>query len=160
MGAKHVVGAVLLGATMAVSVPAAALAAPGATSGTEHFKLVFTSQGGSGAIFASGVFTAGGTDYQGRRTDEAVFPDGAFKINHGSIHTTFRFSQKTCTGTLGGRGPYRLSTGFGSYAQIKGSGTATVHGRIETARNANGTCNFADVSAYSLIVTASGPVRF
>jgi hypothetical protein len=157
MRARNIVGAVLLGAVIAVSVPASAFAA---TSGTEHFKLVFTSQTGSGSIFAGGVFTAGGTDYQGNKVDEAVFPGGTFKIHHGAIHTTFKFNQKTCRGELKGSGPYTLGNGYGDYAKIKGSGTARVQGFIATGRNANGTCNFRDTSAYALFVTASGPVAF
>jgi hypothetical protein len=44
--------------------------------------------------------------------------------------------------------------------KIRASGTARLQGRIETGRNANGTCNFKDMSAYALIVNASGPVTF
>jgi hypothetical protein len=159
MGAKHVLGVVLVGAVMAVSMPAAAFAL-GGPGGTEHFKLVISSQTGPGAVFASGAFTAGGTDYQGKKVDEAVFADGSFRIDHGRIHTTFSFDPKTCTGKVSGSGPYRLLGGFGAYAGIKGSGTANVKGAVATGRNPNGTCNFRDTTAYSLIVHASGPVSF
>jgi hypothetical protein len=157
MMTKRFMGAVLVGAVISVAVPVTAGAA---TSGTEHFKLVFNSETGPGAIFASGVFNAGGTDYQGRQTDEAVFPGGTFKIHHASVHTTFQFNPNTCRGTLTGSGPYRLANGYGDFVGIKASGTASLKGTIATGRNANGTCNFHDVSAYALIVHASGPVSF
>jgi len=155
MRTKHLIGAALLGVVGFLAMPTAAFAG---TSATEHFTLVFSSQTGPGAIFATGAFKAGGTDYQGKRVDEAVFPDGAFKINHGAIHATFSFNSKTCTGRLSGSGPYKISGGYGAYTGIKGTGTATLHGTIETARNANGTCNPNDISAYTLTVHASGPV--
>ncbi|HVC71248.1 MAG TPA: hypothetical protein VNC61_13410 [Acidimicrobiales bacterium] len=157
MGAKHVVGAVLLGAVMSVATPVAAFAGSG---GTEHFTLVFDSQTGPGSIFASGAFTAGGTDYQGHTTDDAVFAAGGFKIHHGHVKGTFRFDQKIYTGHQGGSGTYTINGGFGVYAKIKASGTAHIRGTIETARNANGTCNFHEITAYSLIVHAGGPVSF
>ncbi|HXQ59937.1 MAG TPA: hypothetical protein VN799_07550 [Acidimicrobiales bacterium] len=155
MRTKHLVGAVLMCGLVSVATPLAALAA---TSGTEHFTLVFGSQTGSGPIFASGVFTAGGTDYQGHSTDEAVFADGAFKIHHGGIKGTFTFDPTTCIGHQGGSGPYTINGGYGAYVHIKASGTAHIKGTIETGRNTNGTCNFHDITAYSLIVHASGPL--
>ena len=157
MRTKHLVGAVVLGGFISLGTPMTAFAGSG---GTEHFTLVFTSQTGAGSIFASGAFNAGGTDYQGHGTDQAVFADGAFKIHHGGIKGTFRFDQKTCTGHQGGSGAYTLGGGYGAYAKIKGSGTAHLNGTIATGRNANGTCNFHDITGYSLIVHASGPVSF
>lgn len=156
MRTKRLVGATLLGVAISTALPALAYAS---TSATEHFTLVFSSQSSPAAIFATGAFTAGGAVYQGNRVDEAVFPDGAFKIDHEAIHATFDFNAKTCTGRLSGSGPYKISGGYGVYAGIKGNGTATLHGTVDTARNANGTCN-NDVSAYALIVHASGPVSF
>ena len=159
--AKRMVVGLAAGTLGAVALPAmAAPAVAGAAGATEHFELVFASQTAPGSIFARGVFTGGGTDFQGNRTDEAVFADGAFRIVHGGIHPTFTFNQTTCTGKLRGSGPYRLTAGYGAYAKIKGSGTAHLQGTIATGRNANGTCNFHDVTAYSLIVHASGPVSF
>jgi hypothetical protein len=155
MGKKHFVAAVLLGAAVSVATPLAASAAGG---GTEHFTLVFNSETGPGSIFASGAFTAGGTDYQGHSTDEAVFADGAFKIHHAHVKGTSKFDAKTCTGHQGGSGPYKIDGGYGAYAGIKASGTAHLNGTIETGRSANGKCNFHDITAYSLIVHASGPV--
>ena len=161
MGAQRrmarLVGTVVVGGLAVAAVPSAAGAA---TQGAEHFRLVFSSQTAPGAIFASGVFSAGGTDYQGNRTDEAAFPDGAFAIRHGAIHPTFTFNAKTCTGHLSGSGPYRLSNGFGAYEKIKSTGTAHLQGSLATGRNPNGTCNFHDETAYSLLVVASGPVSF
>ena len=159
MRMRQVFGAGLVAAVVVLAVPAVSGASGGARSGNERFTLVFTSETGPGSIFARGVFNAGGTDYQGK-VDEAVFPDGTFKIFHSAIHTAVTFDATTCTGRLSGSGPYRLGNGYGAYAKIKGTGTARLKGSIATGRKANGTCDFHDVSAFSLTVHARGPVSF
>jgi hypothetical protein len=58
-----------------------------------------------------------------------------------------------------GSGPYRISGGYGAYTGIKGTGTATLHGTIETARNANGTCNTNDISGRLLLFAAQEAIR-
>lgn len=157
MDTRHFVGAVLLGAAVSVATPLVAYGA--GTGGIEHFTLVNSSPSGPGSIFASGVFNAGGTNYPGGKTDEAVFADGTFKIHHGGVKTTFQFNPKTCIGHATGGGPYTIGNGYGRYAHIKGSGTAHVRITIEAGRNPNGTCNNS-ITAYSLVVHASGPLTF
>jgi hypothetical protein len=147
--------AAVLGGAMSLALPATAFAS---TSGTEHFEIVYTSQNGPGPVIATGVFSAGGTEYQGRNIDEAVFPDGGFSIDHRGGQVTFSFNPKTCVGKLTGNGlPYTIFRGFGAYTGIHGSGTATLRGSFVTGRNPNGTCNHTTVTAIT-VIHASGPV--
>lgn len=147
--------AALLGGALSLALPATAFAS---TSGTEHFELAFTSPNGSGPIIATGVFTAGGIDYQGNNVDVAVFPDGGFSIDHRGGRVTFSLNPKTCVGKLSGNGlPYTIFRGFGAYTGIHGSGTATLRASFVTGRNANGTCSQTPIS-FIEVVHASGPV--
>jgi hypothetical protein len=129
------------------------------SSGTEHFRLTFTSESGPGSIFATGLFNAGGTDYQGNNKDLAVFPNGAFTIHHPGGQFTFSLNPKTCVATLTGSGNYTLGQGYGVYKGLKGSGTYTLNGKLALNRKANGTCGNA-TTAVAQRVVASGPVSF
>ena len=77
-------------ATMATLVSGAGLAAASASpaspaaSGTEHFYLMTTQPSASRySVIATGLFTAGGTDVSGSKSDLVKLPGGSFKINHG-----------------------------------------------------------------------------
>lgn len=159
-GVKRIVvvlAAVALAATIAIGLPGKAFAANG---GTETFLLVFSSQHGHGAMFAHGVFTAGGRDYQGSSVDLAVFPNGAFNINHHGGHVKFHFNPTTCEGTLTGKSlPFTLSNGYGAYKGISGSGSADLHAKFATTRKQNGTCS-NHISAWAEIINASAQISF
>jgi hypothetical protein len=158
MKIRYLFGALALGSVLVLGMPSTSGAA---TSGVERFTIVEPSQTGPGTILAHGVFDAGGLLYNlGNKAGEAVFPSGGFRIFHGGVRTAVTVNAKTCTGKITGSGPYRLLAGFGSYAHIKGTGTAHLSGRLETARNPNGTCNFRDISAFEFTVHARGPVSF
>ena len=104
------------------------------------------------------MFTAGGVDYGGNNVDLAVFPHGAFSINHTGIQVSFNINPKTCAAKGSGTGPYTLTHGYGAYAGIHGSGTATVNILATFGRKANGNCNQNKLTAYEQIIHASGPV--
>lgn len=148
---------VLLGSVLAIGVPSIASASNG---GTEHFFLVFTSQRGPGSIFASGVFRAGGKEYQGNKVDLAVFPRGAFSIVHSSAHLRYHFDSRTCMGYLSGRQvPFSITDGYGAFRGISGSGHADVNGIFETSRRANGTCSH-HVTAFAEEIHATAGISF
>ena len=144
-------------AAVAIGVPSNAFASNG---GTERFLLVFSTPHGPGAMFANGVFTAGGKDYRGKTVDLAVFPKGAFDINHHGGHVKFHFNPSTCEGTLTGKNlPFSLSNGYGAYTGISGSGLADLHAKFTTTRNQNGTCS-SHYAAYAEIINAQAQVSF
>ncbi len=150
----------LVVAVLTVS-PALASASP--SSGIEHFKIV-TVNNQPGAVFAHGVFNAGGTDYSRTNRDLFVFPNGAFTARHPSSQSTVvsqSSNPNTCAFTIVITGPYTLTNGYGAYQGISGSGTyvVTVHGIAP--RKANGQCapNAPPVTQTSTVL-ASGPVSF
>ena len=147
--------ALLAGGTL-VALPGMAFAG---TSGTEHLKLVSTNgNSNTSTIIATGVFAAGGVDYGGNNIDLAVFPHGAFSINHTGVQVSFNVNPKTCVARGSGTGPYTLFRGYGAYAGIHGSGTATVSILATFGRKANGTCDQRNLTAFQQIIRASGPV--
>src|ERR1022692_1384245 len=63
--------------------PAAKPAASLSASGTEHFQIMTTSETARKThVIADGVFTAGGADVSGNKTDTIMFSGGTFKIRH------------------------------------------------------------------------------
>jgi hypothetical protein len=154
---RRVIGFAAIGVMALLGMSSVASASP--SSGTEHFRLTFTSQNGPGPVFATGVFNAGGTDYQGNNKDLAVFPTGAFTIHHPGGQFSFTLNPNTCVATLTGSGNYTLGQGYGAYKGLKGSGTYTANGRLALNRKANGTCGNA-TTAFEQTIVASGPVSF
>jgi len=156
---RIVVGLASIGlvAAVAIGVPSNAFASNG---GTERFLLVYSNAHGPGAMFASGVFTAGGKEYRGNTVDLAVFPKGAFDIYHHGGHVTFHFNQTTCAGTLTGKNlPFSLLNGYGAYKGISGSGLAVLHAKFITTRNQNGTCSH-HYAAFAEVINAQAQVSF
>ncbi|HEY2552121.1 MAG TPA: hypothetical protein VGI64_16260 [Streptosporangiaceae bacterium] len=157
----------LAGVTAATAAPAAAQhagkpAAAGAASGTEHFRLVSTSNANNRASFiATGVFTAGGVDHQGKgNTDLIVAPGGTFKIVHSRGTGPTHINQKTCLLTVSQHGTYRLTAGTGKFKGLSGHGTYHVSVTAVARRNSAGKCSMRKApAATQLIITASGPVR-
>jgi hypothetical protein len=137
--------------------PSIASATP--KGGTEHFRLTFTSQTGPGPIFAQGAFHDAGTDYQGSKTDLAVFPGGTFSIHHPGGNFSFKLNPRTCVARVSGTGDYTINRGYGTYQGIKGSGSYTLTGKVALNRKPNDTCGRQTVTEVETIV-ASGPVTF
>jgi hypothetical protein len=132
-----------------------------AASGTEHFQLMTTSATSTkSTIIASGVFTAGGVDHAGNRTDKVVFPGGTFKIRHSNGQGKQSFNPRTCLMTIKLHGTYKLKSGTGTYAGIRGHGRYRLSILAIAARNANGKCSQrkAPVS-WEQIIKARGPVH-
>lgn len=152
-----ILGAVGLAAVIAVGLSSNAFASNG---GTEHFLIVTSSQYGPGAIFARGAFYAGGKDYPGNNVDLAVFPNGAFSIDHHGAKVKFHFNPKTCQGTLTGKNiPFTLLNGYGAYKKISGSGLADLNAKFTTTRKQNGTCS-GHFSSFAEIINANAHVSF
>src|SRR5215470_3198471 len=107
-----------------LAVPAGAAPAGRDVSGLEHFQLVTTSATATTqGVIATGVFTAGGVDHQGSKTDTFVFPGGSFKVAHSQGTGTQNFDPTTCLNTVRVHGTYTLFGGTGKYAGISGHGT-------------------------------------
>ena len=132
-----------------------------AASGTEHFQLMSDNNSNRDALVASGAFTAGGVDIQGKgNVDLVKLPGGTFKITHRQTGGTQHFNPRTCLMVIKQTAGYMLSDGTGRYAGISGSGTATVNGIGVGGRNHQGRCRQnAAPQAFELVINASGPVR-
>jgi hypothetical protein len=147
-------------AALTVSGLAAASAATPAASGTERFQIMTTSSSGRApaAFVATGVFTAGGVDHQGK-ADVIVFPGGSFKIHHSRGHGKQSFNPKTCLLVISLHGTYKVGSGAGKYAGISGHGTYHLSIMAVSARTAKGKCTQkAPPVAWEQIIKASGPV--
>jgi hypothetical protein len=157
---KLLLASALFVAVLCVS-PALASASP--SSGIEHFKIVSVDNQ-PGAVFARGVFNAGGTDFSRPNRDLFVFTGGALTAQHPSSKQTVlsqTFNMKTCALKLVITGPYTLGNGYGAYQGISGSGTYVVTVTAVAPRKANGQCapNAPPITQVSTVV-ASGPVSF
>jgi hypothetical protein len=154
-------GAVAVAGLTAASAATAAPAARPSVSGIEHFQLMTTSAiSNKESIIALGnVFTAGGVDHQGSKTDLVVFPGGTFKIRHFRGHGTSSFNPTTCLARINRHGTYKLRAGTGKYAGISGHGRYRLKIRFVAARNSNGSCSHSKPpAAFQQIIKAHGPV--
>jgi hypothetical protein len=153
------VAAVASGAGLA---SASATGAAAAKTGTEHFYLMTTQPSAARyEIIATGVFTVGGTDISGSKTDTARFANGSFKVNHGgALHVIKQqFNPKTCFAVFEATSGITLSGGTGAYKGISGSGTATIS-EVAIGPKSKGTCNFnANPVANEQSITATAHVK-
>jgi len=151
----------------AISGLAAASASPAAgpsVSGTEHFQLMTTSATSSKAsIIAHGaVFTAGGVDIEGNKTDTIKFPGGTFRIKHSASHGPSHFNPKTCLITIRQHGTYTLGHGTGKFAGIGGHGKYKFTILAVGARNAKGNCSSNQKKppvTFQQVIEAQGPAH-
>lgn len=99
-----------------------------AASGTEHFSLMSTQPNGSKyTIIATGLFTAGGVDVSGSKSDLVKLPGGTFKISHGQGHVIKqRVNPQTCLAVFVDSAKFTVGSGTGAYKGISGSGKALV----------------------------------
>ena len=137
--------------------PAASLSA----SGTEHFQIMTTSETARTThVIASGVFTAGGTDVSGNKSDTIIFSGGTFKIRHFAGHGKQSFDPATCLLTINLHGTYKLKDGTGTYAGISGHGRYHLRVLSVAARNSNGKCSQRkQPEAFEQIIRAHGPLH-
>ena len=137
--------------------PAASLSA----SGTEHFQIMTTSETARTThVIASGVFTAGGTDVSGNKSDTIIFSGGTFKIRHFAGHGKQSFDPATCLLTINLHGTYKLKDGTGTYAGISGHGRYHLRILAVAARNSNGKCSQRkQPEAFEQIIRAHGPLH-
>ena len=140
-----------------VAKPAASLSA----SGTEHFQIMTTSETARRThMIADGVFTAGGTDVSGNKTDTIIFSGGTFKIRHFAGHGKQSFDPATCLLSVNERGNYKVEDGTGTYAGISGHGRYHLRILAVAARNSNGKCSQRKQPvAFEQIIRAHGPLR-
>jgi hypothetical protein len=141
--------------------PAAKPAASLSASGTEHFQIMTTSETARKThVIADGVFTAGGADVSGNKTDTIMFSGGTFKIRHFAGHGTQSFDPATCLLTIKLHGTYKLKDGTGTYAGISGHGRYHLRILSVAARNSNGKCSQQEQpAAFEQIIRAQGPVH-
>jgi len=146
-------------AVMWLAVPAGAAPAGRDVSGIEHFQLVTTSATATTQpVIATGVFTAGGVDHQGSKTDTFVFPGGSFKVAHSQGTGTQNLNPKTCLVTVRVHGTYTLSGGTGKYAGIRGHGIYHLSILGIAARSGGKCTTHKPPVAWQQIIQASGPV--
>jgi hypothetical protein len=160
-GAVVAAGAVAVSGLTAASAATAAPAVRPSVSGVEFFQIMTTSATShKQSIIALGnVFTAGGVNHAGSKTDLAVFPGGTFKIRHFRGHGTTSVNPTTCLFRLNRHGTYKLRSGTGQYAGISGHGRYRLRIRAVFARNANGHCSGSKPpAAFQQIIKAHGPV--
>ena len=137
---------------------AAASASP-ATSGTERFQVVTTSATTNKlSVIATGAFTAGGTDIEGRTTATERFPGGSFKIRHHKTGGTRGFNPRTCLLTVSQHGTYTIGHGTGKFAGISGHGKYQIRILAVGARSGGKCTQKKPPVAFQLIIRASGPV--
>jgi hypothetical protein len=123
---------------------ASASAAAPSASGTEHLYLMTTQPSASRySIIATGVFTAGGTDISGSKTDTASVNGGTFKVHHpGNVHIIKQeVNAKTCLGQFEATAGFTLGGGTGAYRKLAGSGKALISELAIFPRNSKGVCN-------------------
>jgi hypothetical protein len=152
-------GAVAIGGVAAAS--ASPTVVP-SVSGTQHFQLMTTSATSNRAsIIAHGaVFTAGGVDIQGNKTDLVKFPGGTFRIRHSAGRGPQHFNPRTCLIQISQHGTYRLFHGTGRFKGISGHGKYHFTILAVGARNAKGQCSQTKPpTAFQQIITAQGPAH-
>jgi hypothetical protein len=135
-----ILGSGLLAVTGAILLPG--IAGASATSGTENIQITQVNNQ-PGAVFAQGVFNAGGTDYKKtNRTDLFVFSDGAFTVHHAATSSPPpNVDPTTCTITATEVGTFSVKGGVGAFKGISGSGTYNASFMAAFPRNANGACD-------------------
>jgi hypothetical protein len=160
--AAGALGAIALSAaTMAMLGGGAALASPTpAASGTEHIQIMSTSATSNKAsVIVTGVFTAGGVDLQGNKSDTVKFANGSFKVAHSNGTGTQKFNPTTCLMTLRLHGTYKISHGTGKYKGISGHGNYRLS-ILGVGAKVNGKCSQkAPPTAFQQLINASGPVH-
>ncbi len=158
---KKVLLAGLLAVGCGVLYPGIAGSSP--TSGTETFQITQVNNQ-PGAVFAQGVFDAGGTNYpKTNTTDLFVFSNGAFLVHHPFTSQSGTFNANTCKFTFSFTGNFSLKGGVGAYKGISGSGTFSGSENGFAPRLPNGTCNMkqnAQPTASVTQVSATGTVSF
>jgi hypothetical protein len=147
--------------TLVLSGLTAASAAVPAAAATEHFQIMTTSATSSrSTIVATGLFTGGGVDISGHKTDTVRFPAGTFKITHRTSRGSQHFNPRSCLLSISLRGTFRLGSGTGKYAGLTGHGTYRLTIVGIAARNANGTCSQKKPPvAYEQTIVAHGPAH-
>ena len=152
--------------TAAAAVIAAAalgltVAATAATTKTEHFSFVDTSNTSQvPSVIATGAFTDGGTIVLSHSA-------ATMHLSNGTIEVTPKFTQApqttsdnaTCLVTEHSSGTYTLSHGTGSYKGISGSGTFT-QSASQIGPTLHEKCSFTSGNpvASQQTLIASGPI--
>lgn len=128
-------------------------------AGTESWEVVSTSISGvSAPIIFGGVFTAGGTGYNGQYTNKVVLPGGTFILDHHGGTGKQSLDPNTCLETITGSGPYTFRNGTGRYAGIRGHGNLTLNIKFVLPRIASKCSTAQQPLAYIEIDSGQGTV--
>jgi hypothetical protein len=159
---RKIITSAVIAATAAVVVGGTGIAIAAthsATTGTETFQMMTTSgTSPTASVIASGVFTAPGTDHEGKNSATFTFPSGTVTVKHspGTGHQSL--NPKTCLLTLNLHGTYTLTGGTGAYAGITGNGTYKLSILAIGAR-VGGKCSQSKPPlAWHQVINATGPV--
>lgn len=130
-----------------------------AVSGTEHIQIMSTTSGNASAI-AYGAFTAAGAArLGGAKVGLIVLQGGTIKLSHHAAKTTGNFSPSTCLNSVSQAGSYKILSGTGRYAGIRGHGTFKLSFLFVT-RRVHGACSASKAPvAQQELLRLSGPVR-
>ena len=152
-------GAAIAAGAIAVSgVAVAGAASRPAVSGTESFQIMSTSATSTTSSFLAhgAVFTAGGVDHSGSKTDTIVLPGGSFKVTHSKGTGTQSFNPTTCLLTVNMHGTYTISGGTGTYATISGSGKYQIS-ILAIGQKSGGVCSRTlPPSTFQQVIKAAG----
>jgi hypothetical protein len=159
---KKILVSGLLAVTAAILLPG--IAGASAISGSENIQITQVNNQ-PGAVFAQGVFNAGGTDYKKtNQTDLFVFSDGAFTVHHVTTSSPPpTFDPTTCMVTATQAGTFSLKGGVGAFKGVSGSGTFSASFMAAFPRKPNGACDLkrnAQPTASVSQISASGTVSF
>jgi hypothetical protein len=113
------------------------------------------------SIIAHGaVFTAGGVDIQGNKSDTVKFPGGTFRIRHSAGKGPQHFNPRTCLMQISQHGTYTLGHGTGRFKGISGHGKYHFTILAVGARNAKGQCSQSKAPAtFQQVINAQGPAH-
>jgi hypothetical protein len=153
--------AALGAASLFVGMAAPAMAA---TTGQEHFRIVFTHfgpDGDSGTAFVSGPVTGAGTAQSGEGEmfpASITLPQGTLSLLVTSGPDTSEHAvPSACFVSFTGTDTLQVTGGTGVFTGAKGAGADTTRGALVFGRNADGSCNF-DAGPVSGFILVTGTV--
>jgi hypothetical protein len=125
-----------------------------------NFQIMTTSATARTTHFiADGLFTGGGKDISGNKTDTVDLSGGTFKIRHSAGHGKQSFDPATCLLKINERGGYKLEDGTGKFAGISGHGRYHLRILGIFALKPNGKCSQRKAVAWEQIIKAHGPAH-
>ena len=151
MKLRALFGVVVIGA---LGMTALTITAGAASTPTQYFTGIQTSQSGPQTVIAAGPISAKGSDIElGQTTDRFRFPKGSIMLKHHGRATSQHHDPRTCSFEFMQTGTYVVTSGTGAYKHASGTGTYRIHG-IGTQ------CSQKGASDVAITVELQGPLTF